>query len=267
LVVELQGRATFVDAEGIVDDIDGSVQARNAQVQLSGELRLRPKADLEAGRRMVTSLDGSIYQFTVQAPAGVNWSSIALGAAGGALLVGSAAYAWPAFRWRAARFLLLPLYARLKREQVLENPLRDDILQTVQQQPGISASELGRRLACGWGTLVYHLTVLERMKLVSSAREGRHKRFFAQGRIHYSDKGAVGLLANPAARNILDAIRAQPGVIQKELGERLELSPGTIAWHVERLAEQGLIVREEEGRVVRYYPSDRLLDLTRQLAA
>jgi predicted transcriptional regulator len=55
--------------------------------------------------------------------------------------------------------------------------------------------------------------------------------------------------------------------MQKELSARLSLSAGTVAWHVERLAGEGLVVKEEDGRTVRYYPSERLLDLTRRLAA
>jgi predicted transcriptional regulator len=190
-----------------------------------------------------------------------------VGAGIGVAAVAGLAYAWPTVKFGTTKFLLAPLYARLKREDLLENPLRDDILEVVQTSPGISASELGRRLNCGWGTLVYHLTVLERMQLLSSAREGRHKRFFVQGRINYSDKGAVGLLANPAARMVLDAIKDQPGLIQRDLSRHLNLSPGTVAWHVDRLHEAGLVLKEEEGRVVRYYPSQKLLELTKSLAA
>lgn len=268
ITAAVDGVARFNKASGIVA---GGYEDRSVvgeDVQLTGNLELSPAAVEDGGRRMRTDLGGSV--FSVQSPeapaSDKEWQAYAAGAAGGALLFGVFLYSWPMLKWRFAA-LAFPLYARLKKNEVLENPLRDDILAHVQETPGISASELGRRVECGWGTLVYHLTVLERMQLVSSAREGRHKRFFAQGRINYSDKGAVGLLANPAARTILDAIRGSPGTIQKDLSVRLNLSPGTVAWHVERLAAEGLVIKEDEGRTVRYYPSERLLQLTQRLAA
>ena len=268
LTSAVEGIAVFETASGLVAAgyEDRPVDAQT--VTLTGNLELTPVAVEEEGRRMRTDIGGSVFMVnSPEAPAANDdWMAYASGAAGGALLLGVVLYSWPILKWRFA-LLAAPLYARLKKDEILENPLRDDILAHVQETPGISASELGRRVECGWGTLVYHLTVLERMQLVSSAREGRHKRFFAQGRINYSDKGAVGLLANPAARTILDAIRTAPGAIQKDLSERLNLSPGTIAWHVERLAAEGLVIKEDEGRTVRYYPSERLLQLTQRLAA
>lgn len=268
LEVDVEGMVQLHKALGAYHEGENVTEVRDQDLVLGGTLHLVPERSDEGGRRMATHIDGDLL--VVGFPVGgesQDWGPYLAGAAGGVALVGVAAYVWPFFKWHSTRFLLFPLYARLKKEDVLENPIRDDILQVVADQPGISASELGRRLECGWGTLVYHLTVLERLQLVSSTREGRHKRFFVQGRINYSDKGAVALLANPAARTILDAVRSRPGIIQKELSDRLGLSPGTIAWHIDRLTGQGLVVREEDGRSVRYYPSERLLQLTRQLAA
>ncbi|HEX9816437.1 MAG TPA: hypothetical protein VGB18_05610, partial [Candidatus Thermoplasmatota archaeon] len=226
ITAAVDGVARLTKASGIVAGGYEDRHVEEEDVQLTGNLELSPAAVEDGGRRMRTDLGGSV--FSVQSPPAPTtreeWQAYAAGAAGGALLFGVFLYTWPMLKWRFAA-LAVPLYARLKKNEVLENPLRDDILAHVQETPGISASELGRRVECGWGTLVYHLTVLERMQLVSSAREGRHKRFFAQGRINYSDKGAVGLLANPAARTILDAIRGSPGTIQKDLSVRLNLSP------------------------------------------
>lgn len=268
LTAYVEGLATFEKASGIVAAGYEDKQIEAQDITLTGNLDLTPAAVEESGRRMRTDIDGAVFQVNSPEAAAPKdeWQAYAAGAAGGALLFGVFLYTWPMVKWRFAAFAV-PLYARLKKNEVLENPLRDDILAHVQETPGISASELGRRVECGWGTLVYHLTVLERMQLVSSAREGRHKRFFAQGRINYSDKGAVGLLANAAARTILDAIRQSPGTIQKDLSVQLNLSPGTVAWHVERLAAEGLVIKEDEGRTVRYYPSERLLQLTQRLAA
>jgi DNA-binding transcriptional ArsR family regulator len=266
----VDGEARFDHALGSVS-VDGRLhEVKDGPIALQGQLNVQPEAS-EDGHRMTTRIGDEVSGVIVGGKApGLRWTldvPVTLGFAAGLAALGAAAWAWPALKFKGTQWLLFPLYARLKKEDLLENPLRDDILDVVQRSPGISASELGRRLECGWGTLVYHLTVLERMQLISSAREGRHKRFFVQGRINYSDKAAVGLLANASARTLLDAIRDRPGLIQRDLGRLLGLSPGTVAWHVDRLEEAGLILKEEDGRVVRYYPSAKLLELTRQLAA
>lgn len=269
--LELSGRAQFYNALGSISVGGLPHEAKDATMTLHGHPTLKPVAS-DGAQRMTTRVGGDVATASVGGVADDGWTwtldvPATFAFAAGLSAVAAAAWAWPLLKLKGTQWLLFPLYARLKKEDVLENPLRDDILVVVQGSPGISASELGRRLECGWGTLVYHLTVLERMQLISSAREGRHKRFFVQGRINYSDKGAVGLLANPSARTLLDAIRERPGLIQRDLGRLLGLSPGTVAWHVDRLEEAGLVIKEEEGRVVRYYPSAKLLELTRQLAA
>lgn len=266
--VALHGSAVFTRALGSLL-LDGKIhETSNETITIQGTPNLRPNSADAQGRRMSTHVGNEVTHISVQGRTGTSaWAPYAAGAGGTLLLAGVVTYGWPSMKFGATRLLLFPLYARLRKEDILENPLRDDILEVVGGEPGISASELGRRLNCGWGTLVYHLTVLERMQLISSAREGRHKRFFVQGRINYSDKSAVGLLANPAARNILQAIQEHPGALQKEVAARLGLTAGTVAWHVERLAAAGLVLKEEDGRLVRYYPSNRLAELTRQLGA
>jgi DNA-binding transcriptional ArsR family regulator len=268
IAIQTSGAARLRDAFGSITDNETITEVDRKDIVLSGNLVVTPVAADDGGRRMTSRIEGTLFVLDIQADGvSTDWTPLVAAAAAGAIGLGLVAFTWPGLKWKATQLLLFPLYARLKKEDILENPLRDDILHVVQTTPGISASDLGRRLECGWGTLVYHITVLERMGLVSSAREGRHKRFFAQGRINYSDKGAVALLANPAARTILDAIRHHPGIIQKELGERLGLAAGTISWHIERLTGEGLVLKEEDGRAVRYFPSERLLDLTRELAA
>lgn len=269
----LAGQTLSVGVEGVIrlraaTGSLGATEFQGEDGEVSGRMLVTPLSQTEDGRRMQSQVVGDVFLARlIRDSTSTDYKPYVAGAAAGVLLTGLLTYAWPGAKFRLAQLLLLPLYARLKKEDILENAIRDDILHVVGAQPGISASELGRRLECGWGTLVYHLTVLERMKLLSSAREGRHKRFFVQGRINYSDKGALAILANPAARIILDAVRRSPGIIQKDLGTLVGLSAGTVAWHVERLAANGLILKQEDGRSVRYLPSERLIELTRETAA
>lgn len=253
---------------GVIDP--GSVGADGVEpgdaLDLGGDLMLQPVAPGDDARQFRLLVAGRLDQVGPGPDEADDlWRQAALWGGIGLVAAVGAGWAWPAIKFGAGRYLLAPLYARIHRDEVLEHPVRDDILSTVSQEPGISASELGRRTQCGWGTLVYHLSVLEREKMVWSAREGRHRRYFAQGRVNYSDRDAIGLLRNTSSRRLADAVRASPGIIQKDLSRILSLSPSTIAWHVDRLEGAGLILKEADGRQVRYYPSGRLNDLVRQI--
>jgi DNA-binding transcriptional ArsR family regulator len=262
LSLSVHGVLALRDAYGtLVDTENGSVvlEAFGDDVDLGGRLEARGTSAQADERRLNLDVNGTIDSMrTTPEPMIPAWAA-PLGYTGAGLaVVAAGVWLWPVAKWGAARALIGPLYARIHRDEVLEHPLRDDILTTVRAEPGISASELGRRTECGWGTLVYHLSVLEREHLISSAREGRHRRFFSQDRINYSDKPALALLRNDAARRLVLAVQEKPGIIQKQLSRRLGLSPSTIAWHVGRLERAGLLVKEADGRRVRYFPSSRL---------
>lgn len=264
LAIHLDGVARI---HGIVDPdpIGAEGVEPGDTLDLGGELLLQPVNPSDDARAFRLLVAGRVDRVG-PGPSGdgvlqdaAMWAGLGLVGAVGL------AWAWPALKFGLARYLVVPLYARIHKDEVLEHPVRDDILTTVSDQPGISASELGRRTRCGWGTLVYHLSVLEREKMVWSTREGRHRRYFAQGRVNYSDRDALGLLRNASSRRLADAVRQTPGVIQKDLSHRLGLSPSTIAWHIDRLERAGLVLKEADGRQVRYYPSGRLDDLAAQI--
>lgn len=163
-------------------------------------------------------------------------------------------YLGPLLKFEAGRLLLLaPGYSKLRREALLDNEARDALVEAIRQEPGIHASELGRRLEAGWGTIVYHLGVLERNGLVSSLVDGRHRRFFPVGALDWSDRALWAALRNPQARAIFDLVAAEPGIILRDVGRRVGLSSPGALWHLQRLAAVGLVEAIRQGRKVRYY--------------
>lgn len=47
----------------------------------------------------------------------------------------------------------------------------------------------------------------------------------------------------------------KPGMLQKEVGEAMHMTPSTITRFLDKLGESGYIVREIQGRSVRIYPT------------
>ena len=60
---------------------------------------------------------------------------------------------------------------------------------------------------------------------------------------------------SPSHAFMLMLINEQPGITQKELSEHLSLAPSTLTRFADRLVYQGLVERDQKGKVVRIYPT------------
>jgi DNA-binding transcriptional ArsR family regulator len=193
-------------------------------------------------------------------------SLVAAGAAGagGAGLLAGLIYFWPRLRF-AATALLLPLYSRIERTEVLEHQKRDEIYELIRATPGIHAHEIGEKALIGWGTTVYHLKLLESHGLVVSKKSGRYKRFFVNTGEYTKKKDVYGALRNETAKRVAEFIVEHPGSSQKELCAAVGIQPSLASWHVEKLEGVGLVKRVKDGRQVRYFAGPAWSELNVQI--
>lgn len=182
------------------------------------------------------------------------WSA-PLAATGGILALLLVAYLYPVLKYYGGQgLLLIPGYAKLRREELLNNRIREEVHNLIRNDPGISPPELQRAVQAGFSTVVYHLDILQRNGLVNSLIDGRHKRFFPADAIDWSKRGQISALRNAKSRALYDLILTEPGVFRDELARRIGLTaPGAI-WHLERLEAAGLIGHDKVGRKMHYYP-------------
>lgn len=216
-----------------------------------------PAAPAHAGSAPVPPRIESLSAAGLQAPIVVRLpdpQQAAL-ASGALFVVFLAAYLAPVLKFAGTKMLLAAGYSKLARSDLLDHRVRDALLTNIGLDPGVSTSDLGRRVGVAWGTLVYHLAVLERNKLVSSLVDGRHRRFFPVGTVDWSRRGQIAVLQNERTKSLYEAIASDPGAIQERLAAAAGLSrPGAI-WHLHRLEEAGLVGRVKEGRKVHYFPN------------
>jgi predicted transcriptional regulator len=66
-------------------------------------------------------------------------------------------------------------------------------------------------------------------------------------------KEAVAVLANPVTAGVVAAIRAAPGASQKELAQRVGMTPQALHWHLRRLVGAGVVRKSRDGRSVRHF--------------
>jgi uncharacterized membrane protein/DNA-binding MarR family transcriptional regulator len=117
-----------------------------------------------------------------------------------------------------------PLYSKLKPEHLLNNRLRKRIYVYVQNHPGEHFRSILTHLNLTNGTLAHHLYTLEKENLIRSQRDGLYRRFYPAG--YQIDPGHISLTS--IQQRIMDLVKEEPGLSQKEISQKLELSNSTV---------------------------------------
>ena len=155
-------------------------------------------------------------------------------------------------KYRLLPVLLLPLYTRLHRDELLDNETRGMIRGCIISDPGIHYNEIQRRCGLGNGKAAYHLQALEREGIIKSRSDGRLRRFYpAEMRF---DQVPVRL--DRLQKLIFEVMREKEGLSQRELASALGVSTPTISRNVKRMAGMGVVRLERRGITTRCYIAD-----------
>lgn len=141
-------------------------------------------------------------------------------------------------------FMAVPLFSRILKPRMLEQPTRERVYECIMESPGIHYRALHKTLGLGQGALSYHLRKLESADLIKSKREGRRLRFFSTQPRQPTFEAYV----DPVGR-VLRLVQASPGLWTAELGRRLGLTRQTIGHHLRTLAARGAVRIEDNGRL------------------
>ncbi len=146
--------------------------------------------------------------------------------------------------------LFLPLYTRLKKEELLDQPTRYKIYGYILGNPGAYFLLMRQVLELGGGQLVYHIKQLEDAKLIYSRVDGAKKRFYPanvpkpkDGSHHFSN----------IEEKILGIIKDNSGIVQKKLASKMGVSRQVAGYHLTYMTRLGVINKEVDGRKTRYY--------------
>lgn len=145
------------------------------------------------------------------------------------------------------------LYTKLVKNQLLDHTLRDQLVQIIREHPGTSAPALKHMTSAGWSTVIYHLSVLKDNNLVTSVRDGRHRRYFLVGTMDHSSLQQAAILRNGRTQRILGLVAAQPGIERATLAKLENVTPAAVVWHLDRLVACGLVLTRKRGAFVTYH--------------
>ncbi len=161
-----------------------------------------------------------------------------------------------------------PLFTRFEKDTVLGHPRREALYALILQQPGISLQALGDATGLSRTAVLHHLRLIEQQHLIGSIRKGRSRHYYENGgRFGHDQKDAYAILQNGRSKEVAEAIRANPGILQKALCQALGIQPSIAHWHVRRLVEARLVEAIHQGRTVSYFPAAGLNGLQQPVPA
>jgi DNA-binding MarR family transcriptional regulator len=129
---------------------------------------------------------------------------------------------------------------------------RGVIYEFVRGHPGTHVRGMAKELGIATGDMQYHLLWLERHGLVRTRRSGFYRFVFPTMAFGEAQEALLGVLSQETPREILLSLTQEPGMTQGDLARSLGHSQPTISWHMERLAQLGMVSRKRTPRGMAY---------------
>jgi len=156
------------------------------------------------------------------------------------------------FRYLTFKFFI-PLYSRLQKDTLADEPTRQRLLTTIYTEPGSNFTLLKEKLGLHNGTLAHHLNILETNQMIASHRSGRQRLFFPYGSSNNSNI-RNSLITNPTQKDIIQMVKENPGITQSMISQQLRMSRQKVNYHVNSLSNNSILKVERQGRITRLYP-------------
>lgn len=168
----------------------------------------------------------------------------------GAGLAGGAAATGLALLVLLAKFVLFPLFTRLRRDRLLENEVRARLFEQVRREPGVHRAQLVEYLGVGEGATRHHLRQLVGARLLVETRDGGFARYFCAGEVPPDVARREGVLRAGSARRVYELYAGEPSLPLREAAARLGMSAPSVHRAKRKLERAGLLPAAEAAAVV-----------------
>ena len=119
--------------------------------------------------------------------------------------------------------------------------VRDRVYGCVRSDPGVHFNELERTLGLATGQVQYHVRRLARGDRVTAQTVGDRTHYFEAGRYDDWERRTLALARRETARELLVALSNAGRTPATTLADELGVVRSTVAWHVSRLTEGGVV--------------------------
>lgn len=129
------------------------------------------------------------------------------------------------------------------------SPIRQQILDLLEQRPGLSVAELMKHLSLGWGSLYHHIRYLEAANEIATIRVASRRILLLP--YQASDENAIlarACLKRPTARRVAEQVSLAPGARISQIAEALGESERAVYYHVKQLLTLKLLTSASRTR-------------------
>ena len=100
------------------------------------------------------------------------------------------------------------------------------------------------------------LDMLQKKHLIKTERETKFLRYYLV-RQDFEDTALMSLLRQGSMRKIIVFLLQKKFTTNASISKNVELSPSTTSWHLEKLAESGIVEKTRRGRKIFYRIVDK----------
>jgi predicted transcriptional regulator len=149
--------------------------------------------------------------------------------------------------WSLLQGAVVAAFSRLQKDHAALHPTRAALLELLEANPGLHLQEIRRRLNLANGPVIHHLEKLVRVGLLTTVTAPGYTCYFPKGKVDYRVMTAAPSLKAEAARRLLFTLNREPSLSIADLGQRTQLSPRIVGYHLGRLRDSGLVEIDEAG--------------------
>lgn len=134
---------------------------------------------------------------------------------------------------------------QLTSSEILNNPNRNLIYSTINEQPGIHLRELTGKTDLPLHTICWHLMILKKFNFIKSIK---FKNYFCFGNVDIPDNLLIKhhVLRNELNTKIIYELVQEPKIKLSDLSKKLNTSRSTIQYHIRELENAGIIAKMQK---------------------
>ena len=137
-------------------------------------------------------------------------------------------------------------------ERIFENESRQKIINTILSIHAVHFKQLLRECGLQPGQLQWHLKVLLEYKIIKKKKIDNYTIYLPNLRSDTFEKKSLSVKSK-IGLDILDEIEQNPGIIQSEIADNLDLGRPNINYYIKKLKYKQLIKTEKEGREIKLF--------------
>ncbi len=129
---------------------------------------------------------------------------------------------------------------------------RLQIYNFIKENPGTHLRKINKDLGIAMGDTQYHLAILEKSGRIKSRRIGMYRHYYSADILGDKEETLLAFLRQETPRDIIIYLLEHPGSTQSDIANFKHFTAPTINWHMSKLVDAGIVLREKEGKYVKY---------------